>query len=298
MIENLAETIEYDQLKLIEFHKKLVESTTHVVKELTDATAIDKVYKQYKGPKESLYIPEFNEIQKNISSSDSSYIGIVSVDDNDNIVALAKIERLHGDGKFFIVPDFDRVKDGKYFGFSGLISLREGKGFGKKITQQAGRIVQRLGATGMYADCNYENISSFMTLTKTMSFLGFTDGRKGGKDEQTIYTTFYKSFRDDVVDFTPNGGISLDFSNAKNLDDVYNVLIEKMESYGNFDKKDVPYMDGINTIYYLKNKIDTTKEKAKLILPTRRIELPSDYKIQNSNDNNIINMMKYSRDGR
>ena len=127
-----------------------------------------------------------------------------------------------------------------------------------------------------------------------MSFLGFTDGRKGAPGEQTIYTTFYKSFSDDCVTYD-NCGFSLDFYNANSMDDVADILKEKMKQYGGYNETKVEYGNGYNTIYSLKNKIDFTKEKASLILPRNQTLFENNNKLQNSNDSNIVVMLKKSQ---
>ena len=80
-----------------------------------------------------------------------------------------------------------------------------------------------------------------------MDFLGFTDGRNGEEGEQTIYTTFYKSFSDNSI--TYESGLELDFSKSQTFDDVANVLIAKMNEYGGYDRTKVKYGKG----YKIKN---------------------------------------------
>ena len=66
-----------------------------------------------------------------------------------------------------------------------------------------------------------------------------------------------------------------------------------MNEYGGYTTTIVPYDKGYNTIYSLKNRIDTTKEKSILIKPQKVISLDNDEKmLQNKNDNNIITLGK------
>ena len=65
-----------------------------------------------------------------------------------------------------------------------------------------------------------------------------------------------------------------------------------MNEYGGYTTTIVPYDEGYNTIYSLKNRIDTTKEKSRLIKPLKTISLDNDEKmLQNKNDNNIISVI-------
>ena len=65
-----------------------------------------------------------------------------------------------------------------------------------------------------------------------------------------------------------------------------------MNEYGGYTTTIVPYDKGYNTIYSLKNRIDTTKEKSRLIKPLKTSSLDNDEKmLQNKNDNNIISVI-------
>ena len=298
MIENLTEVINFDQTKQDELNRRMNLTTNYILQELTidNIEEICDIYASFDDKKEFLYIPSFNEIVNTLESKNSSYIGFITPEQK--ILGLAKIEHIKESGAFFVAPEFEQDGKRNFFGFSGLIvrpQIRK-QGIGKELTIRTGRVLHRLGATGFYADCDYRNEKSYGTLSKTMSFLGFTDGRQGAPGEQTIYTTFYKSFNEDNVHY--NGGLSLNFYEATKFDDIVNILKEKMNSYGGYTSTKIPYGGGFNTIYVLKNKVNTTLERAKLILPKNEINSPQDIRLQNSNDNSIIAMQRKAQGGR
>lgn len=295
MIKNLVEAINYDQSKLNEFYKIKGSKQDYSLRRMTieDYKRICEFYSTYSedikngSNKEFLYIPKDYEVIQTLESQDRAYVGIV--DSKNEILGIAKLEEIKGKSAFFVIPSFEKGEKKKVFGYSGLLvkSSHRKLGIGKELTSRIGRILHRMGATGFYADCDFRNEKSFGTLSKTMDFIGFTDGRQGAKGEQTIYTTFYKSFNTENVIY--EGGLTLDFSKATTFDDVAEILKNKMNEHGGYSTNVVEYGKGYNTIYVINNRIDTSKEKSILIKPKNMI-LPDndDNKLQNKNDNNMI----------
>ena len=147
MIRNLATTIEYDQEKANELNRKKGIQQAYSIKELTldDFSEICDVYASYSGIKEFLYIPDNKEILSTLTSENSSYVGIIS--EENEILGLAKIEKLNGGGAFFAVPSFEKNSNMRFYGFSGLIVKSEYRkhGLGKILTATTGRVLHRMG---------------------------------------------------------------------------------------------------------------------------------------------------------
>lgn len=144
---------------------------------------------------------------------------------------------------FFNPPKTIKNKSA-FWGVSGLYVKKEyqGKNISKMLIKNATALAFSCGATGVYADFDYKNIASMRVLSKYYDFIGYTDGRKGSKDEATIYTTMYKSFIDDII--SGDIEVNLDLDAQKTVDN----LNELMDNIGSNTESRVDYCGGYNVI--------------------------------------------------
>lgn len=225
------------------------------------------IYENYKGCKEFLYVPSREEIEKNVTAHNSCYVGMF--DRDSNLMGLAKLERLKFPYPFFALPKDEQAEEGACYGLSGLLVASEhrNKGVAKKLVNASLGALSLYGAKGVYADCEYRNQASFATLSHTLNFIGFTDGRNGAEGEQTIYLTFYKNCKEKYTE--KKEGIKLDFAKAKTLDDVAEVLNTQLKEMGAHSRLTTPYQEGYNELCLL--DVPVLTPKMKLVLePERR----------------------------
>ena len=225
------------------------------------------IYETYSGCKEFLYVPSVDEIEKNVTAFNSCYIGMF--DKNNNLMGVAKLERLQFPYPFFALPKNEQVGNGDCYGLSGLLVANEyrNKGIAKKLVNVSLGALHLYGAKGIYADCEYRNQASFATLSHTLHFIGFTDGRHGAEGEKTIYLTFYRNCAEKHQEAQEN--IALNFNQAKNLDDVADVLKLQLQTMGSHTCSTTPYQDGYNELYLLDTPVLTPKMRL-ILEPERR----------------------------
>ncbi len=174
---------------------------------LTDKRQIMQLYKAYVGEitnpnsffkTEFLYVPSEQEIITNICANTSCYIGALN---NGRLVSVLKLQNMEITPEKpttpFFVPPRKEGLNGCFYGISGMLTAPDfrGKGIVAPMITQVLNVLRENGATGIYADCDYRNISSFNTLSSFLNFIGFTDGRNGLAGEQTLYVTFYNSLQ-------------------------------------------------------------------------------------------------------
>ena len=244
-----------------------------------DTFKIHQLYNSYRGENfaEFLYIPPKEEIHENITSDKACYFGAKSLDGE--LVGVAKIERLGIPSPFFIPPKYEDKKTGRFFGLSGLLVNKRFRrqGIAKTVTTEALKALLKMGASGVYADCDFRNVASFSTLSSVFNFIGYADGRKGADGEKTIYTTFYLSFGDHEKKEIPQ--TMLDLSFRRSMDDVPSLLQTQMYRMGPFSSYDVQYGGGHNELCVLDERIQTPNitlilDKEKPIRLTKHIIIP------------------------
>jgi len=228
------------------------------------------IYETYNGCREFLYVPSHEEIEKNVMSSASCYVGLF--DGNDNLMGVAKLERLQFPYPFFALPKDEQNGEGDCYGLSGLLVASEhrNKGIAKKLVNASLGALHLYGAKGVYADCEYRNRASFATLSHTLDFVGFTDGRNGAEGEQTIYLIFYKNCAEKYQ--KAQEGIELNFAGVEKLDDVAEVLQSQLHSMGKHTASTTPYRNGYNVLNLLDTPVLTPKMK--LVLEEERQRKP------------------------
>ena len=207
-------------------------------------------------PKEFLAVPEKEKIYEVLNSDRKWYLGVVL--DDGTLVGVAKVYQCARQEEFFQPPlsAVQKDADGVYYGISGVLvdQKYKGHGMGKAMINNALSSLHYLKSNGVYADCDFRNIASFKTLSKMMDFIGFTDGRNGGKDEQTLYTTF---FYDKPREDNRSSDLVLDFSGTRNYDEAEDVLKNTLKTLGAYAAHHVPYEGGYNTIYVLDKHVST-----------------------------------------
>lgn len=274
MIEEMKKAIEIEQRKraALAAHQKNPKSTPrdygfdYVALDESRIDEIDSLYQSYKGRDEFLYRPSRKEIEDNMASGRVCYLGMQTA--SGTLVGVIKAARLNVPDAFFMPPQYDQGEKHTFYGMSGLIvsSDYRKKGLAKYLTQTTLGALQVMGATGVYADCDYRNRASFATISSMMDFVGFTDGRFGAEGERTIYTMFYTSIHKDQ---NPNvSELVLDFSKTKDLGDVVNVLETVIDKFGGDDKLKVNYgKEGeFNTLHVLRNRVRTAGIAPTLVL--------------------------------
>lgn len=215
------------------------------------------IYETYSGCKEFLYVPSKEEIEKNVSAETSCYVGMF--DGDNSLMGLAKLERLHFPYPFFALPKDEQEGEGACYGLSGLLvaSKHRNKGVAKRLVNVSLGALHLYGAKGIYADCEYRNQASFATLSHTLNFVGFTDGRNGAEGEKTVYLTFYRNCAEKYQETQAN--IALDFAKAKTLDDVAEVLQTQLQTMGKHTRLTTPYQNGYNELNLLDTPVLTPK---------------------------------------
>ncbi len=229
---------------------------------VTDTAQIKQLYDSYKSEinnpdsvfqAEFLYIPSEKEIANTIATPTSCYIGARH---NGQLVAVLKLQNLgitpeNKTTPFFVPPRNETLTEGAFFGISGMLTSRtcRGKGLVLPMITQTLKALQANGAAGVYADCDYRNISSFNALSSFLNFIGFTDGRNGLPGEKTIYITFYNSFNT----MQPTANKSLTVS-EKTPVEAYTALRSFMSQLGQgaYTSSKVPLANGcFNQVYVL-----------------------------------------------
>ncbi len=227
-----------------------------------DCDTIKQLYDSYKSEigtpdsvfqTEFLYIPSENEIIDTLSGNKACYIGAWN---NARLVAVMKLQELpitptNKATPFFVPPQAERNTSGRFFGISGMLTSKacRGKGVVLPMITQILNALKANKATGVYADCDYRNISSFNALSGFLNFIGFTDGRNGLPGEQTIYMTFYNSFNTT----RPTVNKSLAVSDASPAD-AFQTLRNFMSSMGQnaYTASKIPLGNGrFNRVYVL-----------------------------------------------
>ncbi len=243
----------------------LPEGYNFVVLSRNECDDIYSLYQSYNGPKEFLYRPEKDEIEKNMEKENIGYVGIK--DDKGKLAGLMKLEKLSIPSAFFIPPQYDMGENTHFYGMSGLIVSNEHRkrGLARHLTDTSLRVLHRMGATGVYADCDYRNKASFATISKRMDFVGYVDARNGAEGEQSMYVTFYAS--NNEANQIESANLILDFSKAKDLDNMKNVLQQTVDNFGGDDRLNFKYgKDGqYNEIHVLKNRVRTRDNQAVMI---------------------------------
>lgn len=236
-----------------------------------DQSRMDEIYSLYqsfRGNTEFLYSPPYSEIKENMNSQDVNYIGMQSR--SGKLVGVIKVEKLSLPAPFFMPPQYDQREDSEFYGLSGLIIHDDyrRKGLAKYLTGITLNALHIMGATGVYADCDYRNRGSFATLSKIMDFVGFTDARFGAENERTVYMTFYSSRDRKQTDQV--SGLEFNFSRIKNLGDVVNVLQTMIDKFGGSNRLKIDYgrkdLGEYNTIYVLRRRLRTADMPSRLIL--------------------------------
>ena len=271
MIDNISEII---QLELDKDESQFKYS----VFSLDQAEDIYNLYKSYDGCAEFLYIPSLQEIKQHIYKGKGCYFGAQTADGK--IVSVCKLDQLEIPSPFFVPPRYETNDDDNVFmGLSGLLVAKDfrKKGIAKTTVLKALNALSKTGAAGVYGDCDYRNIPSFSTLSSVFNFIGYTDGRKGADGEKTIYTTFYISFGD--KEKKEASTITLDVSNAKDLDEVCDVLNAQMSNMGSSTTMQVPYGDEYNELHVFDERIQTPNitlvlEKAKPVFLCKHYAVP------------------------
>ncbi len=151
---------------------------------------------------EFLYVPPEREIITNICADTSCYVGAFN---NGWLISVLKLQNMgitpqNPVTPFFVPPPKEGL-DGGFYGISGMLTAQDfrGKGIVAPMITQIVNTLRENGATGIYADCDYRNISSFNALSSFLNFIGFTDGRNGLAGEQTVYVTFYSSLQNTSI---------------------------------------------------------------------------------------------------
>lgn len=249
-----------------------------------DIYKIRKLYETYEGSKEFLYIPGTKEIHEQIISDNACYFGAKT--DDGQLISVSKIKRLDVPSPFFVPPKYEDGKTGQFFGLSGMLVLKQFRGhrLARITTIAALNALSKMGAAGVYADCDFRNVASFSNLSSTFNFVGYTDGRHGAEGEKTIYTTFYLSFGHQAKKEIPK--TILDLSFRQNLDDVPCLLQTQMHKMGPFSSYIVEYGEdkdgksGHNELHVLDERIQTPNiililEKEKPITLKKHIIIPN-----------------------
>ncbi|MCM1323563.1 MAG: GNAT family N-acetyltransferase [Acetobacter sp.] len=233
------------------------------------------IYETYSGCKEFLYVPSKEEIEKNVTASTSCYVGMF--DDSNNLMGVAKLERLQFPYPFFALPKDEQDSEGDCYGLSGLLVASEhrNKGVAKRLVNVALGALHLYGAKGVYADCEYRNQASFATLSHTLNFVGYTDGRNGAEGEKTVYLTFYRNSAEKYQE--TQAGIALDFAKAETLDDVVGVLQSQLQGMGKHARLTTPYQEGYNELNLLDTPVLTPKMKL-ILEPEGRRKAKTVYK--------------------
>ncbi len=210
---------------------------------------VQHIYETYNGCKEFLYVPSAEEIEKNVMAPTSCYVGMF--DGNNNLMGVAKLERLRFPYPFFALPKEEQSEEKDCYGLSGLLVASEyrNRGIAKKLVNVALGALHHYGAIGVYADCEYRNQASFAALSHTLNFVGFADGRNGAEGEQTIYLTFYRNCAEKYQEAQEN--IELNFIKVENSDDVAGILQSQLQLMGEYTRLTVPYQKGHNELYLL-----------------------------------------------
>ena len=249
-----------------------------------DTCKIPKLYESYEGNKEFLYIPEKKEIHEQIISNDACYFGAKTNDGE--LISVSKIKRLDVPSPFFVPPKYEDGKTGQFFGLSGMLVLEKFRGhrISRITTTAALKALSKMGASGVYADCDFRNVASFSNLSSTFNFVGYTDGRNGAEGEKTIYTTFYLSFGNHEKKEIPQTTIDLSFRQV--LGDVPCLLQTQIRKMGPFSSHIVEYGEdkngkrGYNELHVLDERIQTPNitlilEKEKPITLKKHVIIPN-----------------------
>lgn len=213
------------------------------------------------------------------------------------LVGVIKVEKLSVPSPFFMPPQYDNGEDSKFYGMSGLIISDDYRkqGLAKYLTKTTLNALHIMGATGVYADCDYRNKGSFATISKMMDFVGFADARFGAENEKTVYMTFYSS-KDRHQD-TPVTSLKFDFSQVKGIDDVVEILQSTIDKLGGSDSLKIDYgkkeLGEYNTLYVLRNRVRTADVPPSLVLAKEEEHLTA----HNDNDlalklSTIISLMQ------
>ena len=216
---------------------------------------IDELYQSYQGCREFLYIPSRQELKQSLASDTISYMGMI--DEGRILVGLVKVEQLQFPYPFFVVPKREQEKGARYFGISGLLVAPKYRkqGVAKHIVENTVRALSRLGAKGVYADCDFRNKASFLTFSSHFNFIGFVDGREGMAGEQSIYTTFYYDLSEKYKRRMEK--MRFDYRKTATLDEVVALLQRNMKKeLGNFSYYEVEYKSGYNKIYVIDKPVD------------------------------------------
>ena len=246
MRDKFEEAYKFDLKKAARLKQCLNSNLTYVILRKENEHLVNELYDSYKesvkrgnNPAEAefLYIPTPEEISNVFTGTDAVYVGAIT-DDNE-LLGIAKIKKMKKFDEFFVRPEYENsLKD--CFGISGLLVSEKarGKKVGTFLMATSTRLLNRMGAAGVYADCDYRNIASFNTLSSHLDFAGYTDGWNGAEGEQSIYVTFYKSFEN------PSSNSKEDFiwcfskdncENSKNYfskDEAANILDNKLNQFG------------------------------------------------------------------
>lgn len=273
MLENFSDMVRrsWEKIQQVsEYNNGLVKDYNCKMLGVEHIREICHIYETYSGCKEFLYVPSEGEIEKNVKASTSCYVGMF--DGNDNLMGLAKLERLQFPYPFFALPKEEQAEEGACYGLSGLLVANEhrNKGVAKKLVNVSLGALHLYGAKGVYADCEYRNQASFATLSHTLNFVGFTDGRNGAEGEKTIYLTFYRNCAEKYQETQAN--IALDFAEAKTLDSVAEVLQTQLQMMGKHSRLTAPYQNGYNELNLLDTPVLTPKMR--LILEPEGREKP------------------------
>ena len=135
-------------------------------------------------------------------------------------------------------------------------SQYRGKGIAKGLVDNMLKFAKDNNANGVYADCDFRNVQNMTVLNSLLGgCVGFTDGSKGAKDEQTMYLTFYKSFSNktssETID-TLDLNIPANNSNV-NLSSLSRSFLRAFAKTAPVSQNKVEYANGYNVI----NIIDT-----------------------------------------
>lgn len=262
MLENFADMVLRSWEKIqqaAEYHNSSVREYSCRMLGFEHIRDICHIYETYSGCREFLYVPSEAEIEKNVLAETSCYVGMF--DGDNNLMGLAKLERLHFPYPFFALPKDEQEGEGACYGLSGLLVASEhrNKGVAKRLVNVSLGALYLYGAKGIYADCEYRNRASFATLSHTLSLIGFADGRNGAEGEKTVYLTFYRNCAEKYQEQQEN--IVLDFAKAKTLDDVAKVLQTQLQTMGKHTRLTTPYQDGYNELNLLDTPVLTPKMK-------------------------------------
>ncbi len=208
---------------------------------------ICRLYESYDGCQEFLYVPSAEEVKEGILSTDSCYVGMFG--NGNKLMGVAKLKRLEFPYPFFVLPKQEEKTAGACYGLSGLMVASEyrNKGVAKKLVNVALSALHSYGAKGIYADCEYRNRASFLTLSHTLNFIGFVDGRNGAEGEKTMYMTFYRNCAEQYPGECRS--LTFDFSRADKLDDAADVLRTQLGRMGAYTCSKVAYQGGYNLLY-------------------------------------------------